>query len=83
MMCCDIAKIVPDIVKHCMPSTSVLTNDLEDEGTTILQNIIYYLLNMSACTMFSISAVGLSNITLTLMVLCLLSTNYAKLRHFI
>ena len=69
MMCCDIAKIV--------------TNDLEVEGTTILQNIMNYLLSMSACVMFSISAVALSNLTSALMVLSLLSTNYAKLRPFI
>jgi len=46
-----------------MPSFSGLTNDLEDESTTILQNIINYLLSMSACIMFSISAAGLSYLT--------------------
>jgi hypothetical protein len=81
MMCCDIAKVVPDIVHHC--NAIFFRVDLEDGRTTILQNSINYSLSMSAYTMFSIKVVGLSNLTSPLMVLCLLSMNYAKLRHFI
>jgi hypothetical protein len=62
-----------------MPSSSGLINDLEDEGITILPNVMNYLLNMSAYVMFSSIAVGLSNLTSTLMVWCLLSMNYSKL----
>jgi hypothetical protein len=62
-----------------IPSSSGLTSDIEGEGTAILQNIMYYLLIISAHLMPNSSAVGISNLISTLMVLCLLSTNYAKL----
>lgn len=62
-----------------MPSSSGLTNELEDEDNTILQNIIICLLSMTAYIMFSTNVVGLLNVTSALMVLCLLSVNYIYL----